>query len=226
MDNEMGFKNVPTATTNHANESDNGEGSSSRGGFGGFVDSFRPAPSFAHVKSSGKITTDSDADSADVQQADQLSQGLKSRHLQMIAIGGSIGTGLFVSSGAALAAGGPGSVVIGFGLVGIMIYCTVQALGELAVQFPIAGSFAAHASRFVDPAWGFAMGWNYALLWLVSLPLEIIAASITISFWEGSRDINPTVWVTIFFVAITVINLFGVKGKCFKILQVTLGASY
>ena len=56
------------------------------------------------------------------------------------------------------------------------------------------------------------MGWNYALLWLVSLPLEIIAASITISFWEGSRDIDPTVWVTIFFVTITVINLFGVKG--------------
>jgi amino acid transporter len=56
------------------------------------------------------------------------------------------------------------------------------------------------------------MGWNYALLWLVSLPLEIIAASITIGYWEGSRDINPTVWVTIFFVAITVINLFGVKG--------------
>jgi amino acid permease len=63
-------------------------------------------------------------------------------------------------------------------------------------------------------SWGFAMGWNYALLWLVSLPLEIIAASITISFWEGSRDIDPTVWVTIFFVAITVINLFGVKGTC------------
>jgi amino acid transporter len=61
-------------------------------------------------------------------------------------------------------------------------------------------------------SWGFAMGWNYALLWLVSLPLEIIAASITISFWEGSRGIDPTVWVTIFFVAITVINLFGVKG--------------
>ena len=58
------------------------------------------------------------------------------------------------------------------------------------------------------------MGWNYALLWLVSLPLEIIAASITISVWEGSRNIDPTVWVTIFFVVITVINLFGVKGTC------------
>lgn len=59
---------------------------------------------------------------------------------------------LFVGSGSALATGGPASVVIGFGLVGIMIYCTVQALGELAVQFPVAGSFAAHATRFVDPA--------------------------------------------------------------------------
>lgn len=58
------------------------------------------------------------------------------------------------------------------------------------------------------------MGWNYALLWLVSLPLEIIAASITIGFWDGASNINPTVWVAIFFIAITVINLFGVKGKC------------
>lgn len=218
MDNsELGYgKNGTTSTTKQTTGSDH-DGSSSRGGFGGFMDSFKPASSHASVKPSGKITVDSDADSADVQQADQLSQGLKSRHLQMIAIGGSIGTGLFVSSGSALAAGGPGSVVIGFGLVGIMIYCVCQALGELSVQFPIAGSFAAHASRFVDPAWGFAMGWNYALLWLVSLPLEIIAASITLSFWDGARDVNPTVWVAIFFVAITAINLFGVKGMCMSI---------
>jgi hypothetical protein len=67
------------------------------------------------------------------------------------------------------------------------------------------------------------MGWNYALLWLVSLPLEIIAASITISFWEGSRGIDPTVWVTIFFVAITVINLFGVKGTCINQPRKPLG---
>ena len=154
MDNpEMGYpvKNVPTTTTTHNRGSEDG-GSSTRKGLGGFVDSFKPAPAFAHVKPSGKITADGDADSADVQQADQLSQGLKSRHLQMIAIGGSIGTGLFVGSGSALATGGPASVVIGFALVGCMIYCTVQALGELSVQFPVAGSFAAHASRFVDPA--------------------------------------------------------------------------
>jgi len=89
-----------------------------------------------------------------------LSMKLKSRHLQMIAIGGSIGTGLFVGSGSALATGGPASLIIAYGLIGIMLFCTVHALGELAVAFPIAGAFSVYSSRFIDPAWGFAMGWK------------------------------------------------------------------
>lgn len=93
-----------------------------------------------------------------------------------------------------------------------MLFCTVQALGELAVAFPVAGSFAVYASRFIDPAWGFAMAWNYALSWLVTLPLEIIAASITLSYWPGAADVNGAAWVTIFLVVIISINLFGVKG--------------
>jgi amino acid transporter len=112
-----------------------------------------------------------------------LLRRLKGRHLQMIAIGGSIGTGLFVGSGRALAYGGPAAVLIAFTLTGVMMYCTVQALGEMAVLFPVAGSFAAYSTRFLDPAWGFAMGWNYALQWLVVLPLEIVSASITVDFW-------------------------------------------
>ncbi|KAF2741318.1 AAT family amino acid transporter [Polyplosphaeria fusca] len=141
-----------------------------------------------------------------------LAMKLKDRHLQMIAIGGSIGTGLFVGSGAALSSGGPASLIIAYGLIGVMLYCTVHALGELAVAFPVAGSFAVYASRFIDPAWGFAMAWNYALSWLVTLPLEIVAASITVSYWPGSRDTNPAAWVTIFLVVIISINLFGVRG--------------
>ena len=78
----------------------------------------------------------------------------------MIAIGGSIGTGLFVGSGKALANGGPGSLLIAFTLVGAMLFTTVHALGEMAVLFPVAGSFAAYSTRFLDPAWGFAMGWK------------------------------------------------------------------
>ena len=67
------------------------------------------------------------------------------------------GTGLFVGSGSALANGGPASLVIAYGLIGTMLYCTVHALGELAVAFPIAGAFSVYNSRFIDPAWGFAM---------------------------------------------------------------------
>ncbi|KAI0012893.1 amino acid permease [Xylariaceae sp. FL0662B] len=139
-----------------------------------------------------------------------LARKLKGRHLQMIAIGGSIGTGLFVASGRTLELGGPGSLLVAYLFIGCMLYCTVQALGELAVSFPVAGSFSAYSTRFLDPSWGFAMGWNYALQWLVALPLEIIAASITITYW--SPDLNKAIFVTIFLITVIVINLFGVKG--------------
>ena len=89
-----------------------------------------------------------------------LARELKGRHLQMIAISGSIGTGLFVASGKALSQGGPASVLLAYMIVGVMLWCTVQALGEMAVVFPVAGSFSAFSTRFLDPSWGFAMGWK------------------------------------------------------------------
>ena len=91
-----------------------------------------------------------------------------------------------------------------------MLFSTIQALGELAVLFPVAGSFAAYSTRFIDPAWGFAMGWNYAILWLTLLPLEIVAAAITVGYWEST--VSPAVWVTIFYLLIIGINMFGVRG--------------
>ncbi|OAA59069.1 amino acid permease [Niveomyces insectorum RCEF 264] len=153
-----------------------------------------------------------------------LSRELKGRHLQMIAIGGSIGTGLFVASGKALAQGGPASVLLAYMFIGIMLYCTVHALGELAVVFPVAGSFSAFSTRFLDPSWGFAMGWNYAMQWLVVLPLEIIAASMTVTYWNV--QLNKAIFVTVFLVVIISINLFGVKGYgeaefVFAIIKVT-----
>src|SRR5277367_4728739 len=69
----------------------------------------------------------------------RLNRKLKGRHMQMIAIGGAIGTGLFIGSGSALATGGPAGVIIGWGLIGVMLFCVIHALGELAVMFPIAG---------------------------------------------------------------------------------------
>ncbi|KAK4186278.1 putative amino-acid permease [Podospora australis] len=153
-----------------------------------------------------------------------LARELKGRHLQMIAIGGSIGTGLFVASGKALSEGGPASLLLAYMFVGVMLYCTVQALGELAVVFPVAGSFSAFSTRFLDPSWGFAMGWNYALQWVVVLPLEIIAGAMTIGYWN--EKLNRAIFVTVFLLIIVIINLFGVKGYgeaefIFAIVKVT-----
>ena len=91
-----------------------------------------------------------------------------------------------------------------------MLFCTVQALGELAVIFPVAGSFSAYSTRFLDPAWGFAMGWNYAMQWLIVLPLEVVSAAITVQFWNAS--VSPAAWVAIFLTIIISINLFGVRA--------------
>ncbi|KAM0433474.1 hypothetical protein ACHAPT_004354 [Fusarium lateritium] len=125
-----------------------------------------------------------------------LARELKGRHLQMIAFGGSIGTGLFVASGASLYRGGPASVLISYLIIGAMQYCTMQSLGELCVVFPIAGSFSAFSTRFLDPSWGFAMGWN------------------------------KSIFVAIFLLSIVIINLFGVKAYgeaefVFSIIKVT-----
>ncbi|KAI4287672.1 MAG: hypothetical protein L6R35_003067 [Caloplaca aegaea] len=176
-------------------------------------DSFRRNPDF-HITQKGQIGANGqvfDVESAAQNTAESpLARKLKGRHLQMIAIGGSIGTGLFVGSGKALQQGGPASLLIAFSLIGAMLFCTVQALGEMAVLLPVAGSFSAYSTRFLDPAWGFAMGWNYATLWLIILPLEIVAAAITIEYWDS--PISPAVWVTIFLLGIISINLVGVRG--------------
>ncbi|EKD14061.1 uncharacterized protein L3040_007937 [Drepanopeziza brunnea f. sp. 'multigermtubi'] len=153
-----------------------------------------------------------------------LVRRLKGRHLQMIAMGGSIGTGLFIGTGAALATGGPASLLLAFLLIGAVLFCTIQALGELAVTFPVAGSFSAFATRFIDPAWGFATGWNYACQWIFTMPIEIMAAAITLEFW----DLNLPEWaaITIFLLIVATVSLCGVNvyGEAeysFSIIKVT-----
>ncbi|CAI4603267.1 glyceraldehyde-3-phosphate dehydrogenase 1 [Saccharomyces cerevisiae] len=140
-----------------------------------------------------------------------LKHHLKNRHLQMIAIGGAIGTGLLVGSGTALRTGGPASLLIGWGSTGTMIYAMVMALGELAVIFPISGGFTTYATRFIDESFGYANNLNYMLQWLVVLPLEIVSASITVNFW-GTDPKYRDGFVALFWLAIVIINMFGVKG--------------
>ncbi|KAL5315795.1 hypothetical protein ACEPPN_016666 [Leptodophora sp. 'Broadleaf-Isolate-01'] len=139
-----------------------------------------------------------------------LNQTMKPRHLHMIAIGGSIGAGFFVGSGSALYRGGPGTLLVDFAIMGFMIFNVVYALGELAVMYPVSGGFYTYSTRFIDPSWGFAMGWNYVFQWAIVLPLELVVASVTTQYWN--KDIDPAVWITIFLVAIIAINVFGVLG--------------
>ncbi|CCE61781.1 hypothetical protein TPHA_0B01090 [Tetrapisispora phaffii CBS 4417] len=140
-----------------------------------------------------------------------LKHHLKSRHLQMIAIGGAIGTGLFVGSGTALRTAGPASLIIGWSITGSMIYSMVMAVAEMAVLYPISGGFTTYATRFIDESFGFANNFNYMLQWLVVLPLEIVSASITVNYW-GTPTKYRDGFVALFWLVIVIINLFGVKG--------------
>ncbi|KAI1299880.1 amino acid permease/ SLC12A domain-containing protein [Xylaria venustula] len=140
----------------------------------------------------------------------ELDRSMQPRHLHMIAIGGSIGAGFFVGSGAALMKGGPGFLIIDFLIIGVMIFNVVYALGELAVMYPVSGSFYTYSNRFIDPGWGFAMGCNYVLQWVVVVPLELTVCSISISYWNA--EINPAVWISIFWGFIIFVNVFGTLG--------------
>ncbi|OBA22632.1 amino acid permease [Metschnikowia bicuspidata var. bicuspidata NRRL YB-4993] len=176
--------------------------------FNRFIDSFKPM----NLEDDGVDTSQMTEMEKSIYATSRhpLARSLKGRHLQMIAIGGSIGTGLFVGSGYALWQGGPAGQLISYILVGYSLFCVVNALGEMSVQFPVSGSFNAFFSRFVDPAWGFTVGLLYALSWLISFPSELVACSITILYWNSS--INPAVWITVFYILICSINMFGVKG--------------
>jgi amino acid transporter len=138
-----------------------------------------------------------------------LMRALESRHMQMIAIGGAIGAGLFVGSGEALVNGGPASLVICYFIVGILLLCTMMSLGELAVMYPVNGGYYEYSVRFLDPSWGNALGWNYAISWMLTLPFEITAASLTIQYWN--TNLSPAIFISIFLVVLIIIQVFGVR---------------
>ncbi|HAK05007.1 MAG TPA: lysine transporter, partial [Klebsiella pneumoniae] len=100
-------------------------------------------------------------------EAPTLRRELKARHLTMIAIGGSIGTGLFVASGATISQAGPGGALLSYILIGLMVYFLMTSLGELAAFMPVSGSFATYGQNYVEEGFGFALGWNYWYNWAV-----------------------------------------------------------
>nr|WP_145101954.1 amino acid permease [Sporomusa sp. KB1] len=112
----------------------------------------------------------------------ELRRGLKERHIQLIAIGGSIGVGLFLGSSAAIQAAGP-SLLVTYFIGGIVVFCLLRALGEVAVAIPIAGSFSAYAHRFLGPLTGYLTGWTYWFMWVVTGMAEITAVGVYVNYW-------------------------------------------
>ena len=138
----------------------------------------------------------------------EVKRSLKTRHISMIALGGSIGTGLFVASGATIHMSGPGGALLAYGAIGIMVYFLMTSLGELATFMPISGSFASYSGKFIDPALGFAMGWNYWFNWAITVAVDVSTAAIVLRYWFH----NVPLWV--FSLAVLLIIFFNKCSYC------------
>ena len=118
-----------------------------------------------------------------------VKRGLKIRHLSMMALAGIIGPGLLVGSGGALSNGGPAALLIGFGLIGIVAFSIMQSLGEITTLYPTGGAFTELADRFVDKAFGVAVGWNYYVIWFAVLANEYNTICSIFVFWSDKVPI-------------------------------------
>lgn len=140
----------------------------------------------------------------------QLKRTLKARHLIMISLGGSIGTGIFLASGGAIHQAGPGGALLAYAAVGIMVYFLMTSLAEMAAYMPDAGSFKVYASKFVDPSFGFAIGWNYWYNWAITIAAELAAVVLIMKFWfPGSPSF---IWSGLALLMMFGFNYLSVKG--------------
>ena len=147
-------------------------------------------------------------------QRNRLKRGLKSRHMSTIAIGGTIGAGLFLTSGNAISQAGPGGAILAYAIMGAVVFTMTIALVELAAKLPISGAFKEYPNRFFDRAWGYASGWVYWFGNAVTVPAEAIGCSIIVKFWFP--DTSSTAWAVFFMAVMLIVNLFSVNyfGEC------------
>ncbi|KAL4919040.1 amino acid permease/ SLC12A domain-containing protein [Aspergillus aurantiobrunneus] len=136
-------------------------------------------------------------------------RGLKNRHVQLMALGGTIGTGLFVGSGQALSIGGPLSLLLGYVYISTLVYCIVTGIAEVGAYLPVhGGTMSYHGFRYVSRSMGFAMGYLYWYSLGILVPYEIVAASLVIDYWPN--PVHLAVWITIMLVVIVVLNYLPV----------------
>lgn len=161
----------------------------------------------------------------DVDNKHDLKQGLSNRHIQLIALGGAVGTGLFLGISQTIKLAGP-SVLLGYALAGVIAFLIMRHLGEMVVEEPVSGSFSYFANKYWGPMAGFMSGWNYWVLYVLVSMAELSAIGTFIQFWWPEL---PT-WITalFFFILINGINLVNVRFfgeseflfSCIKIIAI------
>lgn len=145
---------------------------------------------------------------ASSEQNPTLQRGLQNRHIQLIALGGAIGTGLFLGIGPAIQMAGP-AVLLGYALAGIIAFLIMRQLGEMVVEEPVSGSFAHFAYKYWGPFAGFLSGWNYWVMFVLVGMAELTAAGIYMQYWLP--DVPTWIWAAAFFIIINAINLVNVR---------------
>ncbi|KAH7175049.1 amino acid permease [Fusarium flagelliforme] len=154
---------------------------------------------------------------------DLLRRSLSARQVQMIAIGGTIGTGLFLGTGKSLATGGPASMLLAYIITGAIIFLTLLSLGEMATFIPVAGSFCTFAGRFVDDAFGFALTWNYWLNDAITTAADLVALQILLQYWTDNFPgwaISLIFWVLLILANIITVAAYGELEYWLSILKV------
>ncbi|WP_371367848.1 putative transport protein YifK [Sporomusa rhizae] len=140
---------------------------------------------------------------------ENLNRDLKERHIQLIAIGGAIGVGLFLGSASAIKAAGP-SIILAYALGGVFVYFIMRALGEMTVENPVSGSFSAYAHEYIGPLAGYLTGWSYWLFWGLVCMIDPTAIGVYINYWWPEIPQWVSALVTV--VLLTGVNLTAVKA--------------
>lgn len=141
---------------------------------------------------------------------DGLKRAIKSRHLFMITLAGVIGTGLFLGTGDVISQAGPGGTIAAYVIGGVLLYLTMVCLGEMSAVMPVSGSFQAHATKFIGPGTGFAIGWVYWISWASFIGLEFLSAGIVMKYWFP--DTPTWMWSAFFIAVLFAINCFTVRS--------------
>lgn len=165
-----------------------------------------------NTESEKKTTRYDDASTHDldmVGEAIPLQRKLKNRHVSLLALAGIIGPGILI--GASLALGnGPASLIIGFGVIGLVAFAMMQSLGELSTLYPVGGAFSTLGNKFVDRAFGGTVGWYYVIVWVAVLANEYNTTASILQFWGPQVPLYG--YILIFWAAFLAFQFLGVES--------------